>query len=827
MSEIIFRIMEAGQPDRHEKIRAGMKLGRDPRNDIVLTDPNASGRHAHIVPEGDGLAIEDLGSSNKTRIAGGPALTKGERFPLSDGVKMSLGKCSIEVLVKSRENVETTEAAAIPRQDNKTEPQPIHPYGQEAMKPAEAEAPPAAQEPEEEAPAPSTTSSATPPAAPVQEAPAAATEAEAAPSPPEQTESPAPAQEPAEKPVAAKKAARGGLPEIPPMKPGTKEPDQFTIQRYEIDLSTYSVKHVEVPCEDFEDVLGGAARGFKILENYSVDDAYDPEAPLILNLGCLSGSQFMTGLRTYFHAYSPLKASHDDMPSAMWTAGSGKFGTKLRSLGIDEVVFTGRAVMPVYLHIHRESEDAPPTFTFENAGHLKGQHANQKIQHLHTQYPDAHFAVIGPAGESFKGVRYAAIALSTMNQLRSGDMKSRFCGRGGLGGVMGSKNLLGIVADVKDARKDKVEGLKELNQHVARGEGSRRFRDRKKGDGGGGTWANMVALDPINAMPEFNFNPSGTETSRQLWREEVEKEGRFLVKDEACFACGIACHKNLYTNEEGKPGQYHAKFDYEPLNLLSANIGIYDIAQAAVLVELVDDLCMDSISIGVTLAYAMEYNRRQEEAGKPSILPPYIQYGDFEGAKRAIREIGTGELPLLGQGTKRLSEALNATEFAMHCKGVEFPAYMPHINPGYPWALAGGHMSMKTYLLYVFEKESGMDYWVEAITKRGPMIMRDDLIGVCKFAAMCDEHMTMALGAISDIKISEEELKRVVMRTFLRGYRLEKKQGFDARDYVMPAEALQPQEHLKLPHFNTPEFFEELKEKVLATFDQMLVEEGI
>ncbi len=867
MSEIIFKISEAGHPDREERIELGMKLGRDPRNEIVLSDANSSARHAQIVQLNDGLAIEDLGSSNKTRIAGGPALGKGDRFPLANGVKMMLGKCAIEVVMQPQQKIEKTEAAATQPRSNKTEPQPIHPYGEAAGDPApetpevletkddsadeativvspekladakvkaQPAAPTSSPAPKEKSPEPSKEEASKPkndPAEPEDSKPAipeakAKTESAAAVKAEKAQSKTKPDAAPAAKSADAPKK-KPALPEIPEMKAGSKEPKDFSVNRYEVDLSTYTVRQVTVPCTDIEDVLGGAARGFKILEGYDVDDPHDMNAPLVLNLGCLSGSQFMTALRTYFHAYSPLKASHDNKPSAMWTAGSGKFGTKLRSLGIDEVVFTGKAIMPVYLHIHVEDGSDKPTFTFENASHLAGNPANEKIQYLYSQYPDGHFAVIGPAGENYNSVNYAAIALSTMNQLRSGDMKSRFCGRGGIGGVMGSKNLLGIVADVKDAKRDKVAGLKEMNQWVARGEGSRRFRDKRKGDGGGGTWANMIALDPLNAMPEFNFNPTGTDTSRQLWREEVEKDGKFLVKDEACFACGIACHKNLYTNEDGKKGKYHAKFDHEPLNLLSSNIGIYDIGQAAVLVELVDDLCMDSISIGVTLSYAMEYNKRRKDAGKSSILPDYIEYGNFAGTKRAIEEIGRGQLAVLGQGTKRLSEALGETGYAMHCKGVEFPAYMPHVNPGYPWALAGGHMSMKTYLLYVFEKEVGMDYWVEAITKRGPMIMRDDLIGVCKFSAMCDEHMTMALGAISDLKISTEELKRVVMRTFLRGYKLEKKQGFDSRDYVMPAEALQEQEHMDLPHFNTPEFFEELQGKVTETFDRMLIEEGI
>lgn len=599
----------------------------------------------------------------------------------------------------------------------------------------------------------------------------------------------------------------------------SKEIRDFTIQRFHVDLGTREVRQETVPCEDLEDVLGGAGRAFKVLAGRGVDDAYAPEATLVLNLGILSGTDFMTGLRTYFHAYSPLKSSKAGKPGAMWTAGSGKFGTKLRYLGVDEVVFTGRADAPTLLHVTEG-----PEFHFLDAADLAGKTVNGKVQALHGRFPDAHFAVIGPAGEHYERVRYAAIGLSTENQLRSGDPKARYCGRGGMGGVMGSKNLLAIAADIEDGKRDKApEIVTAINKEVARGPGSQRFRDKDKGDGGGGTWANYEALNPVHAVPEMNFHPTGTKISFQLHRPAVEEAGPWLIKDEACYRCGIRCHKNIYEKDEaGKAGSFRAKFDYEPLNLLASNIGIFDVDQACTLVELVDELGMDSISLGVTLAYAMEYNRRHE--GEE--IAAGLMFGDFEKACEVIDWIGNGKMEQLGQGTKRLSEQLGETGYAMHCKGMEFPAYLPQTNPGYPWALAGGHMSMNTYLLLLYQRETGLDYWVEAIVN-GPVMIRDDLLGVCKFASLSNKKMVAALEAIAGLAIDPDDLKRTVMRTHLRGYRLEKDQGFTADDYDMPAEAHEECKQIDLPYFNTPEFFAELKPKVLERFDAMLAEEGL
>jgi aldehyde:ferredoxin oxidoreductase len=163
----------------------------------------------------------------------------------------------------------------------------------------------------------------------------------------------------------------------------------------------------------------------------------------------------------------------------------------------------------------------------------------------------------------------------------------------------------------------------------------------------------------------------------------------------------------------------------------------------------------------------------------------------------------------------------------MHSKGVEYPAYLPQTNPGYPFALAGGHMSMRTYLLLLYEGETSLDYWVEAITERGPRMMRDDLLGSCKFAGLPDDRMAEALKEAAGIEATAEEIQAAVKRTYLRGYRLEKEQGFTVEDYVMPEEVHGEFPAIDLPRFNTKEFFGELRARVLARLDRKLAEEGV
>lgn len=596
----------------------------------------------------------------------------------------------------------------------------------------------------------------------------------------------------------------------------------FAINRYRVDLTTKTVRFERVTCEDLEDVLGGVARATKLLDDVIVDDPYDPSAPLVMNLGLLSGSRVMTGLRTFFHGYSPLKTSLSGSPGLMWSAGSGHFGTKLRGLAIDDVVFTGRCDRPTLLRLspsdNPDGASGPATFEFLDGSDLSGRRVNAKIQTLHERYPAAHFAVIGPAGEQYENVRYASVALSTDNQLKSGDAKPRFCGRGGYGGVMGSKNLLAIAADGPNPSL-RTRGLKEVNREINLGNGSRGYRE----DGGGGTWRMVSVLHPVGGLPEYNFAPPDTEDGRKLMRDTVEA-GPYIVNAEGCYLCGIKCHKNVYDKTtDGGVGKFRAKVDYEPLALLSSNLGIYDDDTALDLIELTDELGMDSISLGVSLGYAMEWNRRHPDATTAGGLT----YGDAAATLAAIEMVAAGDLVEVGQGVLRLTGQTGESGYAMHSKGVEFPAYLPHTNPAYPWALAGGHMSMRTFMFAQIERETDVDYWVNATTVRGPRFMLDDITGLCKFSLLDPAVEAEAIRIATELEISADELLEVVDRTFIRGYANERRRGFVQDDYSLPAEAHLPIEHSTVPQFNTTEFFDEFRDRVIAELDQRAAAAGL
>ena len=594
-------------------------------------------------------------------------------------------------------------------------------------------------------------------------------------------------------------------------------PKAVLYSRCTIDLSSRDVRFKDVPCRNLEEVLGGAGRSLQLLAERTITNAYTPENPLIVNTGILTGSTVMTGLRAYFSAYSPLKVSNQGLPGAMWSAGSGKFGCKLRWTGVDELILEGRSSEQVIIVI-RPGTDGP-TVEFKSASHLLGLECYKKILLLKEEYPDADFAAIGPAGENYENCYFAAVALSTENLFKSGDDKCRWAGRGGMGSVMGYKGVIAIVAQAPDKLGKLKPEIRDINREIATGTDSRKFREKDKG-GLGGTWSGYEALEPFNLLPQNNFRPEGDGKPKLMSRPEVEPQ--FFIKAESCFRCGLNCHKNLYEKtSDGGRGRFLAKFDFEPVNLLSTNMGIHDPNLACELIGMVDHLGMDNISVGTTISYVLDYNERHP---LKRILNG-ATFGEFEKVKELIEGTGLGRYPEIGHGVKRLSEQLGETGYAMQCKGMELAGYLPDTNPGYPFAIAGPHMSMATHLLLMAEGDTSLEYWVKAITQRGLFQVRDDMTGVCKFSSMNPDRMVKALKYEIGLEITTQELLAAVRRNFARGLWLERKQGFERADYTLPSEVFdRPNHKLGRGPFITREFFSSLSEQVWSVFDREVAE---
>ncbi|MCD6527932.1 MAG: aldehyde:ferredoxin oxidoreductase [Desulfuromonas sp.] len=599
------------------------------------------------------------------------------------------------------------------------------------------------------------------------------------------------------------------------------QPEQILYTRCTIDLNTGRQTIEEIPCRNLEDVLGGFGRSFQDLAERQIATAYCAENPLIINTGLLTGSTAMTAMRTYFSSYSPIKGSQKGLPAAMWSAGSGKFGAKLKWTGLDELVLENCSEQPVYILI-RET-DQGPQLTLKPAEHLLGLGTHDKIMALYKEYPQAHFAAIGQAGENWQNNYMGAVALSTENQLKSGEDKCRFAGRGGMGSIMGHKNVLALVADSPDKIKPVSDAVKKVNLNVIKGGGAARLQPLSRG-GGGGTWAAYDVLQAFHAVPVNNFRPQGNDLPEKLFRVNVEKD--YVIESQACYRCGITCHNNVSEkNADGSRGEFLAKFDYEPLNLLGTNIGIHDAGQAARLIQLGDNYGMDAISLGVTISYLLSYNERHAEAP----LLNGATFGDYAKIRQLVIEAGEGRLPEIGCGSMRLSHQVGEPGYAYHVKGLEIAAYQPESNPGYAWAIAGGHMSMGTYGLLAREGKTDVEFWVKAITEDKLQIVGFDMIGLCKFFDINNgigtQMVVDCLKSEMELDVSAADLKKAVHRAFLRGLALELRQGYEKSEFALPVEVFeQPNDNIQLPKITSSEFVRSLEQQVWQIFEQQMAE---
>jgi aldehyde:ferredoxin oxidoreductase len=160
-------------------------------------------------------------------------------------------------------------------------------------------------------------------------------------------------------------------------------------------------------------------------------------------------------------------------------------------------------------------------------------------------------------------------------------------------------------------------------------------------------------------------------------------------------------------------------------------------------------------------------------------------------------------------------------------KGLELPAYQPETNPGYAWAIAGGHMSMGTYGLLTREGKSDIDSWVEGITRTKLQIVGFDMIGLCKFfditKGICTQMVVDCLKSELNLDVTAENLAAAVRRAFLRGLALELRQGYEKDEYTLPAEVWErPNTNIKLPNITNPEFIAELQKRVWEIFEPEL-----
>jgi len=495
----------------------------------------------------------------------------------------------------------------------------------------------------------------------------------------------------------------------------------YTGKRLDIDLtmSTWTVS--ELSPEVLSRYIGGKGLAARIVYD-EVDPGCDPLAPenyLVFATGPLTGTLAPLSGRTVVGTKSPL--------TGIWVDSNagGFLGPELKRAGYDVVVIKGKAASPVNVLI----EDS--LISFKPADNLWGLDAEETHNRLKNEYGDDYrVACIGPAGEQM--IPISAI-ISEM----------RGFGRGGVGAVMGSKNLKALVVhgtqtlkifDPEAFMRINQEAYNELTIHPDTGGGRQRY----------GSNVIYSAMNELGVHPVRNFQSSVNEHAEALSEDRMRED--LVVKDKACFGCPVACSK-FSTVKKGKyKGEYTEGPEYENTWAFGSQCGNGDYGAVVAAEHICDMYGIDSISAGNAIGFAMECVQRgiisKEEVGYD------LEFGNTESMIQMLHQIGKGEGVglLLGLGTKAAAEKLGqgSDVFAMHVKGLELPAYDP--RAAYAMGLAyatsdrgGCHLRSWPIAAEGLQHNGRIDpfsieFKAEFVKNEQDLISIVDSIGMCLFA---------------------------------------------------------------------------------------------
>lgn len=412
-----------------------------------------------------------------------------------------------------------------------------------------------------------------------------------------------------------------------------------------INFSNEEAREEILPDSYAEMFLGGRGVGVKILfdELKPGIDPLSPENKLIFGTGPLTGTGAPTSGRYCVVTKSPLTGTILDAQSG------GSFGIYMKRAGHDFIIFEGRASRPCYVWIDNGRVEIC------DASKLWGLSTHETTDRLLTKTnPSARVACIGPAGEN------QVLISCIINE------KNRALGRGGVGAVMGSKNLKAIV--VYGSKNPKIANEEEFeNVKKASVEAVRKNPITKDALPTFGTAVLVNIINEIGAFPTNNFQRGYFQDADAISGETIRE--RTLEKRVACGFCTIACGRATKIPNSNRSG---AGPEYESAWALGADCGVKDLEAITEANYLCNELGLDTISTGSTIACAMELS------GK-GFLQQKIEFGDGKAViglvKKIARKEGIGKE--LAYGSYRFAKKHGHEEASMSVKKLEIPAYDP------------------------------------------------------------------------------------------------------------------------------------------------------
>ncbi len=492
-----------------------------------------------------------------------------------------------------------------------------------------------------------------------------------------------------------------------------------------VNLTAGTWREEDIPEEEARKYIGGRGLAIKYLFE-GMDPQADPLSPenlLIMATGPLTSTPAPTGNRYMVVCKSPLTGALANSNSG------GVFPTMMKRAGYDLLIFEGRAEKPVYLYINNRQVE------LRDASHLWGHDTAHVDAAIKSETSDkASVACIGPAGEN--GALMAAI----INDCH------RAAARSGVGAVMGAKNLKAVAAagtlvpplfDEPAMRAVVREANGQLAADIKKGATMRIY----------GTSYVPDVTNAAGVLPTRNFEYGTFEGAHKINGPTLKEH--FLIRHTACYACPLACARLTEVKGEIYGEKWAGRGEgpeYESIGSLGSACGIDNMAAITKANYVCNELGLDTISVGVTIACAMEMYEKgylsEEQIGRP------LRFGDADAMLDLVRQTayrqGFGDE--IAEGSWRLATKYGHPELSITAKKQEFPSYDPRGIKGMGLLFAtsnigASHMmgdTAYTELFGVGKKIDGLTYEgkAELVKHFQDIFTIIDAAGLCVFVAI-------------------------------------------------------------------------------------------
>ena len=435
-----------------------------------------------------------------------------------------------------------------------------------------------------------------------------------------------------------------------------------------IDLSTNSFREEILSEESITKYGAGRGMAAKLLWDMTGPQTkpFDADNTLIISTGVLTGTHAPMSGRATLTSKSPATGRY------FKSNFGGRFGLALKFLGYDYLVITGKAQNPVYLYLDEDGVE------FLSASNLWGKtvrETNALLEKKHGE--DIETICIGPAGEN--GVKFAAVMASYYNA----------AARGGIGAVMGSKNLKAVAVPIG---KGRVSVSDPDNFQIA----VEKAREALYRDTGAcdlnmyGTGATTDWLSEMSILPSYNFRRGKFDGADKITGKYLKDNG-YLKREVGCAACIYACHRLTGIDSGEFKGSHSGGPEYETLASFGSGCGISDIEVILKANEIANDMGMDTISAGAVIQWAMEcYEKGLVNKKDTGGLD--LSWGNKEALLKLLEDIPykRGFGAVLAEGTKGASQIVggDSWKWTNQARGLEHSRVETRGAFGYALAFA-------------------------------------------------------------------------------------------------------------------------------------------